>query len=277
MTATQTVLLGGLAGGTIFLALPLGRVESLSHRTRQLLACVSAGILVFLLYEVVAHAVGLVGKPGAAGAQVGRVALLAGGFALGLVGIQRAQRFLMSRRALFPVAGGSAATVAASGLDAERLAQNARRASLVLGLLIAGAIGIHNFSEGLAIGVSARAGEMALAGTLIAGFALHNATEGFGILGPLHGTKPSWRWLFLAGAIGGLPTLIGTAIGYRVSSDWLQLVFMAVAAGAILFVARELARSAFHRVGPRLVVAGMAAGIVIGLLTESVLEMAGAA
>jgi ZIP family zinc transporter len=277
VSASQTVLLGGLAGGTIFIALPLGRVENLSHRTRQLLATVSAGILLFLLYEVAAHAVGLVGKPHGAGAQVGRGALLAGGFALGLVGIHQAQRFLMSRRALFPVAGGSAATIAASGLDGERLAANARRASLVLGMLIAGAIGIHNFSEGLAIGVSARAGELALAGTLIAGFALHNATEGFGILGPLHGTKPSWRWLIAAGVIGGAPTLIGTAIGYRVSSEWLQLVFMALAAGAILFVARELARTAFRRMGPRLVIAGLAAGVVIGLMTETVLELAGAA
>ena len=52
-------------------------------------------------------------------------------------------------------------------------------------MLIAVAIGVHNFSEGLAIGVAARSGEIALAGTLIAGFALHNATEGFGIVGPL--------------------------------------------------------------------------------------------
>jgi len=221
--------------------------------------------------------------------------LLAGGFGLWLFGIARSQRALFSRRALFPVAGGSAATIAGSGLDAERLAHQARRASLVLGMLIAGAIGIHNFSEGLAIGVSARAGEIALAGTLIAGFALHkakgeialatllvigfalhNATEGFGILGPLHGTKPSWRWLLAAGTIGGAPTLLGTAIGYRISSDWLQLVFLALAAGAILFVARELWRGARRRLGGRLVVFGLSAGIVLGLLTESVLEMAGA-
>jgi ZIP family zinc transporter len=273
----QTVLLGGLAGGTIFLALPLGRVENLSQRTRQLLASVSAGILLFLLYEVVGHALPLVGSGHGGGGEVGRTVLLVGGFALGLFGIAKAQRFLMSRRTLFPVAGGSAATIAASGLDAERLAHHARRASLVLGMLIAGAIGVHNFSEGLAIGVSARAGEIALAGTLIAGFALHNATEGFGILGPLHGTKPSWRWLLAAGAVGGVPTVIGTAIGYRVSADWLQLVFMALAAGAILFVARELSKTAFRRLGPRLMVAGITAGIVVGLLTETVLELAGAA
>jgi ZIP family zinc transporter len=276
VSATQTVLLGGLAGGTIFLALPLGRLENLSHHTRQVLACVSAGILLFLLYEVVAHAIGLVAKPHSLGADLGRAGLLFGGIGLGLAGIAKAQRFLMSRRTLFPVAGGSAATLAASGLDAERLAQNARRAALVLGMLIAGAIGIHNFSEGLAIGVSARAGEVALAVTLIAGFALHNMTEGFGILGPLHGTKPSWRWLIAAGVVGGGPTVVGTMIGYRVSSEWLQLVFMALAAGAILFVARELARTAFRRLGPRMMLASLTVGLLVGLLTETVLGLAGA-
>src|SRR5581483_11193912 len=65
------------------------------------------------------------------------------------------------------------------------------------------AIGLHNFAEGLAIGVSARAGEIGLATVLIIGFAAHNATEGFGIVGPLGAVKPSWRWLATAGLTGG--------------------------------------------------------------------------
>ena len=59
------------------------------------------------------------------------------------------------------------------------------------GLTIAAAIGVHNFAEGLAIGVSARAGAISLATVLIIGFALHNATEGFGIVGPLGDVTPS--------------------------------------------------------------------------------------
>ena len=46
-------------------------------------------------------------------------------------------------------------------------------------MTIAAAIGLHNFAEGLAIGVSASTGDIALATVLIIGFALHNATEGF--------------------------------------------------------------------------------------------------
>ena len=67
----------------------------------------------------------------------------------------------------------------------------ARASALRTGLMIAAAIGVHNFAEGLAIGVSASAGEIGLATVLIIGFALHNATEGFGIVGPLGDVRPS--------------------------------------------------------------------------------------
>src|SRR5439155_10260068 len=101
--------------------------------------------------------------------------------------------------------------------DAERLeweADAARRRALQTGLVIATAIGVHNFAEGLAIGVSARAGAIGLATVLIIGFALHNATEGFGIIGPLGDVRPSWRWLAVAGLIAGGPTFLGTVVGH---------------------------------------------------------------
>jgi zinc transporter, ZIP family len=83
-------------------------------------------------------------------------------------------------------------------------------------MTIAVAIGLHNFAEGLAIGVSASSGEIALATVLIIGFVLHNATEGFGIVGPLGDVRPSWRWLLGAGRIGGAPTFLGAmcAVGH---------------------------------------------------------------
>src|SRR5207244_2688549 len=54
-----------------------------------------------------------------------------------------------------------------------------------LALMIAIGIGLHNFSEGLAIGQSAASGAIQLAAVLIIGFGLHNMTEGFGIAAPL--------------------------------------------------------------------------------------------
>ena len=69
-----------------------------------------------------------------------------------------------------------------------------------LALMIATGIGLHNFSEGLAIGQSAAADEVTLALTLVIGFALHNATEGFGIVAPLSGVRRAADLALLAPA-----------------------------------------------------------------------------
>ena len=36
-------------------------------------------------------------------------------------------------------------------------------------------------------------------------------------MGPLGDIKPSWRWLGLAGLIGGGPTFLGSLVGYEVA------------------------------------------------------------
>src|SRR5438034_3813615 len=74
-----------------------------------------------------------------------------------------------------------------------------------LATMIAMSIGLHNLSEGLAIGQSYASGSIALAVVLIVGFGAHNATEGFGIAGPLTGILEKPRISFLAklGLIGG--------------------------------------------------------------------------
>src|SRR4029077_18329638 len=83
-------------------------------------------------------------------------------------------------------------------------------------------LGLHNFSEGLAIGQSAVTGATSFALILAVGFALHNATEGFGIAAPLTtGTRPTWAFLGLLGLIGGGPTFVGGVIGYSFTSPLL--------------------------------------------------------
>jgi zinc transporter, ZIP family len=282
MTAVQTTLLGAFAGATIFLGLPAGRIQGLSQRVRSFLTMLSAGILLFIFWDVMAQSAQVVNgamSRGRGGGPWSPFALDAGmlavGFVIGALGLAWIEQQLRRRRPLPPIAGGSVADAAAAGLDVAALAEQARRASLALGMLIAVAIGIHNFSEGLAIGVAARAGEVALAGTLIAGFALHNATEGFGIVGPLGDVRPSWRWIGLAGLVGGGPTFLGATIGYRVSSQPLELAFLALAAGAILFVVGELWTSCARRASRNLILGGMAAGFLIAYATDLVITLAG--
>jgi ZIP family zinc transporter len=174
------------------------------------------------------------------------------------------------------MAGGSSEAAALDeaprvevGLDA------AARKALVTGLFIAAAIGLHNFAEGLAVGVSAGTGEIALATVLVIGFALHNATEGFAIVGPMGAAKPSWGWLGIAGAIAGLPVVLGAAIGYSVDSEALEIAFFGLAGGAILFVIGEVwtgVRRFGHReFGLAMLVVGLSAGV----LTDYVIAYAG--
>ena len=281
MTAWQTTLLGAVAGGTIFLGLPLGRVGGLSPRMRAFLSTLSAGILLFIFWDVVAGASEVIDTSmaqardgGSFGPLALDVAMLATGLAVGALGLAWLEREMRRRRPLAPMAGGSVADAAATGLDVAELAEQARRAALGLGMLIAVAIGVHNFSEGLAIGVAARSGEIALAGTLIAGFALHNATEGFGIVGPMAGEAemPSWRFLFVMGLIGGGPTFVGAIVGYHVTSPTLELAFYALAGGALLYVIGEIwngVRKLGHR---ELSMWFLFIGVMIGLLTELVVE-----
>src|SRR5512142_2645098 len=49
-------LLGAVAGGTIYLGLPVGRLRNPAPRTRALLNAVAVGVLLFLLWDVLTHA-----------------------------------------------------------------------------------------------------------------------------------------------------------------------------------------------------------------------------
>ncbi len=242
----------------------------------------SAGILLFIFWDVMdaAHeglesSLEIAKSGGGWGAFAARSVTLVAGLAIGALGLAWIEQRLMRRRPQPPMAGGSSVAAVAGGPETAGLQAEAGRAALVLGMLIAVAIGLHNFSEGLAIGVSARAGTVALATTLIVGFALHNATEGFGIVGPLNGIRPSWRWLFVAGLVGGGPTFLGTLVGYRVTSPALEISFYALAAGAIIYVVGQLWTGAARRLPPSLVLGGIVLGFTLGMASDLVITYGG--
>ena len=146
-----------------------------------------------------------------------------------------------------------------------------------LALLIATGIGLHNFSEGLAIGQSAAQDQVTLALVLIIGFGLHNATEGFGIVAPLSGseTRPSWKFLALLGLIGGGPTFVGTLLGQTWVNETVSVAFLALAAGSILYVVIQL-MNVNQKLGYKTLVAWMLlAGLFLGFATDFIIEAAG--
>jgi len=278
---SQTVVLGALAGFTIFLGLPFGRLQLLGTRARVALAMFSVGVLAFLFVDVLSHGFAIVEeavtgyKDGSSsfGHAAALAAILGGGFALGTAGLATVERRIRGTApAPRPPLGGGATDTLTVG-QAEQLAatdRSARSAALRTGMTIAVAIGIHNFAEGLAIGVAASTGAISLATVLIIGFAMHNATEGFGIVGPLGSVRPSWRWLLLAGLVGGGPTFLGSMIGYSVSSAPLELACYALSGGAILYVIGEvwhgMRRYGHRELGLWLLSAGFFAGVVTDLV-----------
>jgi ZIP family zinc transporter len=250
----------------------------LRDRGRVGLAMFAVGILAFIFVDVIQHALGIVGHAldgyrhgtSSFGHVATLTAMLGVGFLAGSAGLAILERRTKMLAPRPPIAGGAAAATFDEAQALLMQAEEARRIALRRGLVIALAIGLHNFAEGLAIGVSARAGAISLATVLIIGFALHNATEGFGIVGPLGDVRPSWRWLGLAGLIGGSPTFIGTLVGYNVTSQPIELAFYALAGGAILYVIGEvwqaMRRYGHHEFGMFLLATGFMVGVVTDLI-----------
>ncbi len=262
MDLGQTVILGAIAGFTIYVGLPIGRIEHVSDRVRAFLTMTSAGILVFLLLDVITNIqipIQEVMRDVVAGkADGGEFALLVGIF---VVGLSAGLLSLVAFEAHFM----RKSDAPSSALSPARLA-----------MMIATGLGLHNFSEGLAIGQSAAGGQIALAGLLIIGFGLHNATEGFGIVGPLAGTRPTWGFLALAGMVGGGPTFLGTIVGYSFVSRPLSVLFLSLAAGAILYIIGELYNIARRPGVKSTAMLGLLVGFFLAYGTDLVLKIAGA-
>jgi zinc transporter, ZIP family len=277
MSTTQTLILGAVAGLTIFVGLPMGRVRSTSPSLRAALSAIATGILVFLFWDVTSHGVEPVEAHLEAkqwGTFIGYGALLAFGFAAGMMSLVYYDRWLKAHRAPPLVGPGAAAVDEFEHRSWIEALTPGRR----LALLIATGIGLHNFGEGLAIGQSAAAGELSLALVLIIGFGLHNATEGFGIIGPMSGEAemPSWGFLGLMGLIGGGPTFLGTLIGQFWVSPALEVAFFAVAGGSILYVVIQLLEVCRRYTMPTLVAWMLLVGLLLGFGTDWVLVAAGA-
>lgn len=270
MSSSQIALLGAFAGFTIFLGLPIGRLRAPMPTLKAALNAVAIGILVFLLWDVLAHAWEPVDRALAAGQVTDALvegALLAITFGGGLLGLVWVDGF-RSRNAASAKGIQATASVA---VDAMTIT-HARR----LALMIASGIGLHNFAEGLAIGNSAATGELSLAVLLVIGFALHNATEGFGIVAPLTGQRPSWGFLALLGLIGGGPTFIGTLVGQRFVSETVSVAFLGLAAGSILYVVIELLAVARTSNLKMVTTWGVFIGVVAGFATDAIITAAGA-
>ena len=255
-------LLGFLAGATIFLGLPVARLGTVTAKTKAFLNAMSTGILIFLFVEMTGHLLeeteelveAAVKGHGSLAAALQYGGLFALGFGIGLLGL-----VYFERRFLGAVKNG-----AAPGSRAKQVA-----------LLIAIGLGLHNLSEGLAIGQGYASGALRLAWLLAIGFALHNATEGFGIAAPLSGHRASWKFLGLTGLIAGGPTFLGSIIGGWWVSETTEVLFLSLASGTILYIVGELLHLGRQLKEETVVEVGLLIGFFVAMVTDFLLIAAG--
>lgn len=182
----------------------------------DVLLAVTVGLLVFLLVDTAHEGIE---KAGLMPASFQGTALFFAGAAGAYLVLEWVGAWLRARRSAARASGG-----------------------LVLALLVAVGIGLHNFGEGLAIGAAFALGEAALGTLLIIGFTLHNTTEGLAIIAPIAKDRPSIGTLARLGLIGGVPTIAGAWIGGLLYSPVAAVVFLGLGAGAIAQVVVQISR-----------------------------------
>jgi zinc transporter ZupT len=237
----------GLLVGVVPVALGLLWLPSLRRSRREWIAAFMAltgGLLAFLGVEALSEALDLQATlPGPLGGP-------------GLVLLGVAVSFLTMTWLSHRMSGSQGGAVA----------------GVALATLVALGIGLHNLGEGLAIGSSFALGDLALGTFLIVGFMIHNVTEGLGIAAPVaeRGTATLARLGALALIAGG-PAIVGAWIGGFLTSDFLGVVFFAIAAGAalevVVEVGRHLRRSAPGGLTSGYVVGGFLAGVTVMYVT----------
>ncbi|MEA2645153.1 MAG: zinc transporter, family [Chloroflexota bacterium] len=279
MSQGTTILLGAIAGFSILLGLPVARLRGLPRSVQGFLNALATGILVFLVWDVIKEASEPVeqalvaARTGGSGEFVAYAALFAGGMAVGLLSLVYANRAMTRRYAARrQLADGPGAAIAAPPTAIPQVASGRW-----LAMMIAIGMGLHNLSEGLAIGASAASGAISFATVLVIGFALHNVTEGFGVAAPMASddSRPSWGFLLLAGLIAGGPTLVGTVIGYSVINPYVFVLFLTLAAGALIYVITEMVSVGKRMNSPVALGWGLLLGFLAGYGTDLILTAAG--
>ena len=260
MDVLELLILGSVAGFTIFLGLPVA-LMGISDRTRGFLNAFAVGILLFLIVDVFSHAWDLTTESATAAfssggsvlAAASDLTLMFGGITLGLLGLVAYERSYMGK-------GG------------ENVEPTKVSTMTALG------IGAHNLSEGLAIGQSFAFGAIGLGLVLVVGFAAHNATEGFGITAPLTGMDPKPKTSFLAKVLflGGVPTLLGTLAGSTFFSPQAYVFFLAMAGGALVYVTMLMFNTGRRRYSSGLMMSGIFLGLCLGFLTDLIVSLGGA-
>jgi zinc transporter, ZIP family len=239
-------------GFSIFLALPIVLLKAARSRTMTLLNAAAIGILVFLLADIFSDVAPIIYSSGGyiANGSYATAFFLAVALCFGLL-------FLFEHRPN----------------------RTTTFTPLTTSLVVAIAIGFQNLTEGLVFGAAWAAGAVALSTVVFVGFFLQNITEGFPITSPLLGRDERRLGPIVAFfLVGGVPTILGGVAGYFYNSQFLVVVFDALAIGAILYCLLPMLRVALRPADPpeatyvkqRLVYLGVVIGFLLGFAVNAV-------
>ena len=253
-------------GLSIFLSLPLVYSRRAQGRWATGLNAAAIGILVFLLADVFSDVSPVLypnGYVANAGYSIAFGVAFVGAF-VALFVVDSLPHALSGR-----AAGSRATGVGGAGEAPQRMA-----------MIIALGIGLQNLTEGLVFGVNWAAGAVGVLAVVFCGFFLQNVTEGFPIASPFLGTgaRRRLRTMVALFLVGGLPTIVGGAVGYFWSSPLFLVVFDALAIGAIAYVILPMLKVAFRPLDTaeaswrrnRLVYLGTMVGFALGFAVNAI-------
>lgn len=257
-TSVELVLLGTVSGLVAGLATGVGAIPVFFVRAVR--ASTSAGLLGFGAgVMLAATSFSLIGPGIEAAERHGASALTSStivsfGMLLGALTVLAANRFLPHEHFVKGVEGGTA-----------------ERISRIWLFVIA--IALHNFPEGLAVGVGFGGGDVSNGVSLATGIALQNFPEGYAVAVALTSVGYSAGHAVLVALLTGLIEPIGSLLGVvaLTLSESLLPIGMGFAAGAMLFVISNEIIPESHREGQGL--AGTI-GILIGFVIMMLLDTA---
>ena len=206
----------GIGGATVVGALIGFIVKRIPHRFNDMILGFAAGIM------LAAAVLGLI-LPSIEFGGKHAVLVTAAGILSGALFLNLLDRFIPHLHRL-------------AGVDTEKHTGNIEQLNKIL--LFVAAIGIHNFPEGIAAGVSFGTGRPADALTVAGGIALQNIPEGMIIIAPMIAAGIGKRRTFLIALATGIVEVVGTLFGYfAVSVAAFILPFaLAFAGGTMLYV-----------------------------------------
>lgn len=256
-------LLGGLfaAAATALGTIPAILTRQLSQRLIDTLMGFGAGVMLAATsFSLIIPALETAADQGAGSWLAGSI--VGGGIILGALGLLMIERVVPHEHFVKGLEGG-----ARSEVNIEQATRLKRVWLFVM------AIVLHNFPEGMAIGVSFAGPDLVGAKALAVGIAIQDIPEGFVVALALMSVGYSRGLAISVGAISGLVEPVAALLGVALIGLSVHLLpwGLAIAAGAMLFVISHEIIPESHRAGHE---SWATSGLIIGFVLMMLLDTA---